>query len=119
MKSHREGANRRTFLKTSGGAAAAVALSGVPLRARQDKLRIAVIGCGGRGGANLKGVSSEHIAVLWKRLYDTPVLWTRERVGVRTSPPNVSGRPGPASSIRMMTMFGASGASRLGSCRHL
>ena len=60
------GANRRTFLKSSSGAAAAVLLSGLPSSASQtsDKLRIAVIGCGGRGGANLRGVSSEHIAVL-------------------------------------------------------
>jgi predicted dehydrogenase len=58
-------ANRRTFLKTSTGAAAAVALSGLPSYAQSsDKLRIAVIGCGGRGGSNLRGVSSEHIAVL-------------------------------------------------------
>jgi hypothetical protein len=29
-----------------------------------DKLRLAIIGCGGRGGDNLREVSSEHIAVL-------------------------------------------------------
>ena len=29
-----------------------------------DKLRLAIIGCGGRGRANLKRVASEHIAVL-------------------------------------------------------
>ena len=33
-------------------------------KASSDQLRIAVIGCGGRGGSNLKGVSSEHIAAL-------------------------------------------------------
>ncbi len=60
-----QGPNRRSFLKTSTGAAAAVYMSGLPVGAQSaDKLRIAVIGCGGRGGGNLKGVSSEHIAVL-------------------------------------------------------
>lgn len=64
MPTH-QGPDRRSFLKTSTGAAAAVFMSGLPSSAQStDKLRIAVIGCGGRGGSNLKGVSSEHIAVL-------------------------------------------------------
>ena len=57
--------DRRTFLKTSTGAAAAVALTGLPSYAQSsDKLNIAVIGCGGRGGSNLRGVASENIVAL-------------------------------------------------------
>jgi predicted dehydrogenase len=57
--------SRRTFHKAS---AAAVATLAAPrfLRARNanDKLNIAIIGSGGRGGANLGGVASENIVVL-------------------------------------------------------
>ncbi len=56
---------RRDFLKR---AAAASLVLGAPnfLRARdvQNKLNIAIIGSGGRGGANLAGVSSENIVAL-------------------------------------------------------
>jgi predicted dehydrogenase len=57
--------NRRTFLKTSAVAASAVAAPGF-LRARgaNEKLNIAIIGAGGRGGANLKGVEGENIVAL-------------------------------------------------------
>ncbi len=56
---------RRSFLGSTSVFAAALFVGG-PANAvsRQDKLRIAVIGCGGRGGSNLKSVSSEHIAAL-------------------------------------------------------
>src|SRR5262249_1412237 len=61
----RSGLNRRGFLRPA--AAAAVAL-GAPafLRARDanSKLNLAIIGVGGRGGANLQGVASENIVAL-------------------------------------------------------
>jgi predicted dehydrogenase len=57
--------DRRRFLKQS---AATVAVLGAPafVRARDthNKLNIAVIGCGGRGAANLSGVKSENIVAL-------------------------------------------------------
>ncbi|HEY8551536.1 MAG TPA: Gfo/Idh/MocA family oxidoreductase [Vicinamibacterales bacterium] len=57
--------DRRTFLKTSSTLAASLLVSGREALAQsRDRLRIAVIGCGGRGAANLKAVSSEHIAAL-------------------------------------------------------
>ena len=57
---------RRTFIRTAGAAAAATWATGPAiLRAQSgDKLRIAMIGVGGRGRANLKGVASEHIAAV-------------------------------------------------------
>jgi predicted dehydrogenase len=58
---------RRRFLKRSA-AAAGTAVFGVPsiLRARAagDKLNIACIGVGGRGGSNLGSVAAENITVL-------------------------------------------------------
>lgn len=53
---------RRTFLATAGAAVAAPAF----LRGRDlnNKLNIAVIGTGGRGGANLASVASENIVAL-------------------------------------------------------
>lgn len=57
--------SRRTFLKTSAAAASALAAPGF-LRARNanEKLNIAMIGSGGRGAANLKGVETENIVAL-------------------------------------------------------
>src|SRR5215468_803734 len=57
--------SRRTFLKTSAVAATALAAP-MFLRARgaNEKLNIAMIACGGRGGANLKGVEGENIVAL-------------------------------------------------------
>src|SRR5688572_27524492 len=57
--------NRRTFLKTSAAAATALAAP-MFLRARgaNEKLNIAMIGSGGRGGANLRGVEGENIVAL-------------------------------------------------------
>ena len=43
----------------------------------------------------------------WKRLYVTPISCTRVRFGVSIEPPNVSGPPKPASSIRQISTFGA------------
>ncbi len=58
--------SRRWFIKSAGAAAAAAWAAGPHiLRAQSgDKLRIAIIGCGGQGAANLKRVSSQHIAAL-------------------------------------------------------
>ncbi|MBP3957899.1 Gfo/Idh/MocA family oxidoreductase [Gemmata sp. G18] len=57
--------SRRTFLKTSAAAGAALAAPGF-LRARNanEKLNIAIIGSGGRGAANLNGVAGENIVAL-------------------------------------------------------
>ncbi len=56
---------RRSFVRSSAAISAGLFLGGSTRAAsRLDKLRIAVIGCGGRGGGNLQSVSSEHIAAL-------------------------------------------------------
>jgi predicted dehydrogenase len=57
---------RRRFLKTSAAAAASTFAAPALLRGRNlnEKLNIAVIGCGGRGGSNLADVSSENIVAL-------------------------------------------------------
>ncbi|MDB5310979.1 MAG: gfo/Idh/MocA family oxidoreductase [Gemmataceae bacterium] len=56
---------RRTFLKSAAAGGAALAAPAF-LRARgtNEKLRIAAIGVGGRGGANLGGVASELVTAL-------------------------------------------------------
>jgi predicted dehydrogenase len=57
--------NRRTFLQSAAGVCGALAAGPAILRGqRGDKLRLAVVGCGGRGGDNLEAVSGEHIAAL-------------------------------------------------------
>src|SRR6476469_9847625 len=55
-------ATRRAFLTAAAGAVAAPTY----LRARgaNDRLNVAVIGCGGRGAANLGGVASENVVAL-------------------------------------------------------
>ncbi len=57
--------SRRSWLKAAT-ATAAVTTAPAILRARNlnEKLNVAVIGCGGRGGANLQGVSSENVVAL-------------------------------------------------------
>jgi predicted dehydrogenase len=57
--------SRRTFLESSAVAASTLAAPGF-LRARNanEKLNIAIIGSGGRGSANLKGVAGENIVAL-------------------------------------------------------
>ncbi|NOT59847.1 MAG: Gfo/Idh/MocA family oxidoreductase, partial [Acidobacteria bacterium] len=56
---------RRHFLRQTA-AASAVALAPAIVRGRNlnDKLNLAIIGAGGRGAANLKGVASENIVIL-------------------------------------------------------
>jgi len=62
--------NRRSFLKTSSATAAAAAALGPALHLRGDetpsseKLNIAIIGAGGRGSANTRGVAGENIVAL-------------------------------------------------------
>src|SRR5688572_5088157 len=48
----------------------------------------------------------EQRAVVWNRLYFSPFLASRSRVGVGTGPPNVDAIPNPVSSVRMMSTFG-------------
>jgi predicted dehydrogenase len=57
---------RRTFLASAAAGAAGALAAPAVLRGASlnDKLRIAVIGCGGRGGANLQSVESEDIVAL-------------------------------------------------------
>ncbi len=57
--------DRRSFLKSTSAIAASLYVgSSARAASRLDKLRVAVIGCGGRGGGNLQSVSSEHISAL-------------------------------------------------------
>src|SRR6185295_16894023 len=59
--------SRRQFLGTTGLVTASAVL-GFPAIVRgispNEKLNIAVIGCGGRGGSNLSAISSENIVAL-------------------------------------------------------
>src|SRR4051794_10594504 len=57
---------RRRFLQQAAlaGAAIAGAPAFVSSRAPSEKLRIAVIGCGGRGGSNLQAVLGEDVVAL-------------------------------------------------------
>src|SRR5687768_9907686 len=57
--------NRRTFLQAAAAGAGLLAAPAI-VRGRNlnEKLNIAVIGCGGRGGANLNSVESETIVAL-------------------------------------------------------
>lgn len=56
--------SRRTLLKTSAVASALAAPGFLRARNANEKLNIAIIGAGGRGAANLNGVSSENIVAL-------------------------------------------------------
>ncbi len=70
--SNRSRPSRRSFLSTAGAAAAVLtggfgtSMSAAVRRTaiQPDKLRLAVIGVGGRGGSNLKGVSGEQIVAI-------------------------------------------------------
>jgi len=64
---NRGGLHRRSFLKKSTLALGAVPLTAphfLKARGAINKLNIAIIGAGGRGGANLGGVASENIVAL-------------------------------------------------------
>ena len=58
--------SRRQFLKVSTAAASALFAAPAIVRGTNlnEKLDIAIIGCGGRGAANLQGVSGENIVAL-------------------------------------------------------
>ena len=58
--------SRRQFLNQAAAAGLATLAAPAIVRGRNlnDKLNLAIIGAGGRGAANLKGVESENIAVL-------------------------------------------------------
>src|SRR5437773_12377719 len=58
--------NRRTFLAASAAAASTLFAAPRIIRARSlnEKLNIAMIGCGGRGGKNLQEVRDENIVAL-------------------------------------------------------
>lgn len=58
--------SRRSFILSAGATVSALWASGPAILRGQtgDKLRIAMIGVGGRGGANLRGVSGEQIAAI-------------------------------------------------------
>ena len=56
--------SRRAFLKTSAVACSFAAPNFLRARGANEKLNIAIIGSGGRGAANLNGVSSENIVAL-------------------------------------------------------
>jgi predicted dehydrogenase len=62
------GINRRQFIYYTALAAGATALTGHAARARRvspnEKLNIAVIGCGGKGGSDLRCCSGENIVAL-------------------------------------------------------
>ncbi len=62
----RRSVNRRRFLQTATAAGAATFAAPAFLRARglNEKLNIAVIGCGGRGASNMGSVASENIVAL-------------------------------------------------------
>ncbi len=63
--SHVSRSSRRTFLTTAAAVGASLAAGVRPARAQaSDKLRLALIGVGGRGSANVRGVASEHVAAI-------------------------------------------------------
>jgi predicted dehydrogenase len=69
---------RRRFLKhcsAAAGTAAALGMPGLTAKAAgaNESLRIAIIGVGGRGGANLESVKTEHIVALCD-VHEKPVL---------------------------------------------
>ena len=66
MKNFSVAQTRRAFLGTAGLAASAALGFPAILRAQapNNKLNLAIIGCGGRGGSNLGDVSSENIVAL-------------------------------------------------------
>ena len=76
--------SRRQFLRNCSFAAGGMATLAFPFVSAKgaasvnDRLRIAIIGVGGRGGANLDGVKSESIVALCD-VHEQPVLRAAER----------------------------------------
>jgi hypothetical protein len=56
----------------------------------------------------------EHRAVVWNRLYRSPLSASRSKFGVRHGPPKALEAPKPTSSIRLTSTFGAPGGGRSG-----
>ena len=58
--------SRRTFLRSAAGVVSTAWAAGPAILRAQpgDRLRLAVIGCGGRGQENLQALAGEHIAAL-------------------------------------------------------
>src|SRR4051794_41211944 len=56
-----------------------------------------------------------HRAVVWKRLYLSPLPASRSAVGVAHGPPNALDAPKPTSSSRTTSTFGAPAGGRTGS----
>jgi len=65
-KASNQGLSRRQFLNQAAFAGAVAFSAPAIVRGRNlnDKLNLAIIGAGGRGAANLRGVQSENIAIL-------------------------------------------------------
>jgi predicted dehydrogenase len=63
---HLDLSNRRNFLQQAAVLTAVATGVANPVRAASanDRLNIAIIGCGGRGGANLNGVATQNIVAL-------------------------------------------------------
>lgn len=66
METERRSADRRTFLKSTAAMGVGLYAAGISAETTKipDKLKIAVIGCGGRGGSNLQSVAGEEIVAL-------------------------------------------------------
>ena len=56
----------------------------------------------------------EHNAVVWKRVYFSPLSASRSAVGVWHGPPNALEAPKPTSSSRITSTFGAPSGGRSG-----
>ena len=76
---------RRDFIQTTGAAGAALVVTGVHTstevtasRSPNDKLNIGIIGSGGRGAANLRGVAGENIYALCD-VHDAPIARAKKR----------------------------------------
>ena len=98
MDNTKKGVTRRDFIKTTSAAslAAMVSGSGVLFAAGSDKLRVGLIGCGGRGtGAAIDCVSSSANIVitamgdLFKDRVDSSLVRLKERL----DPGNVTVTP--------------------------
>jgi hypothetical protein len=56
---------------------------------------------------NIAARVGEHSAVVWKRVYLSPLAASRSAFGVWHGPPNAFDAPKPASSISTIKTFGA------------